>query len=136
MASKNEVFVALKNELDSAIKLVVHARESLDNELNTEWAQKKLSVDQNFLKKLKELTASFNSLTESKIRLDKAEKAIERDLTPEEELAAVKGYLIELEPWDLTQLVKIVRAERDGVVVDYVPCPNKPKDSENIDGLD
>ena len=114
MASKNEVFVQLKNELDSAIKLVVHARESLDNELSTEWAQKKLSVDANFLKKLKELTASFNSLTESKIRLDKAEKAIERDLTPEEECEAVKLYLMELSPIDLRTLVKEVRERRDG----------------------
>lgn len=114
MASKNAVFVQLKNELDSAIKLVVHARESLDNELNSEWAQKKLSVDQNFLKKLKELTASFNSLTESKIRLDKAEKAIERDLTPAEEIEAVKLFLMDLSPGDLRSLVKEVRERRDG----------------------
>jgi len=104
MLSKNEVIVKLKVELDAAIKLVVHARESLDNELDSEWAQKKLSVDANFLKKLAQLTASFNSLTESKIRLDKAEKAMERDLTAEEEAEAVVGYLAMLTPqaaWDV-----------------------------------
>lgn len=117
MSSKNQanqVFVQLKTELDRTIKLVVHARESLDNELDSEWAQKKLSVDEKFLKKLKELTASFNSLTESKIRLDKAEKAIERELTPAEEREAVKHYLMELEPFEMRQLCKEARAERDG----------------------
>lgn len=112
LSSKNEVIVKLKNELDSAIRLVVHARESLDNELDTEWAQKKLSVDKNFLSKLKELTSSFNSLTESKIRLDKAEKAMERELTADEEREAVKGYLMEMVPSELTQFIKEVRETR------------------------
>jgi uncharacterized protein YdcH (DUF465 family) len=113
--SKNEVFVRLKDELDKTIALVVHARESLDNELDSEWAQKKLSVDKAFLAKLKELTASFNSLTESKIRLDKAEKAIEKELTPEEEREAVKYYLMAMKPSDMVQLVKEAREAR-GIV--------------------
>jgi len=115
MAGKNEVFVKLKDELDKTIKLVVHARESLDNELDSEWAQKKLSVDKAFLAKLKELTSSFNSLTESKIRLDKAEKAIEAELTPAEEREAVKRYLMDMVPSDMVQLVKEAREAR-GVV--------------------
>jgi len=115
MAGKNEVFVKLKDELDKTIKLVVHARESLDNELDSEWAQKKLSVDKAFLAKLKELTSSFNSLTESKIRLDKAEKAIEAELTPAEERDAVKRYLMDMVPSDMVQLVKEAREAR-GVV--------------------
>lgn len=115
VAGKNEVFVKLKDELDKTIKLVVHARESLDNELDNEWAQKKLSVDKAFLAKLKELTSSFNSLTESKIRLDKAEKAIEAELTPAEEREAVKRYLMDMVPSDMVQLVKEARETR-GVV--------------------
>lgn len=115
MAGKNEVFVKLKDELDKTIKLVVHARESLDNELDSEWAQKKLSVDKAFLAKLKELTSSFNSLTESKIRLDKAEKAIEAELTPAEEREAVKRYLMDMVPSDMVQLVKEAREAR-GVI--------------------
>jgi hypothetical protein len=95
-STRNAVITKLKAELDAAIALVVHARESLDNELDSEWAQKKLSVDEKFLKKLTQLTASFNSLTESKIRLDKAEKAMERDMTTTEEVEAVTRYLSEL----------------------------------------
>lgn len=114
MASKNEVIVRLKEELDEAIKLVVHARESLSNELQSEWAQKKLAVDKTFVSKLKELTASFNSLTASKIQLDKAEKAMERDLTPEEERAAVMGYLADMEPGELRSFVAAVKRARDG----------------------
>jgi uncharacterized protein YdcH (DUF465 family) len=128
MASKNAQIVQLSTELDKTIALVVHARESLTNELDSEWAQKKLSVDDKFLKKLKELTASFNSLTESKIRLDKATKAVERDLTPAEEREAVVGYLADLEPWDLIQLVKQAKAIRDGVEFVYSPTPTGKTD--------
>lgn len=90
---RNQRIVRLKAELDAAIELVSHARASLSNEMQTEWAQKQLSVDDKFLRKLKEMTASFNSLTESKIRLDKAERAMEEDMTPEEEILAVIRYL-------------------------------------------
>lgn len=110
---RNTIIVRLKDELNQAIALVTHARESLTNEMSTEWAQKKLSVDDKFLKKLKEMTASFNSLTESKIRLDKAERAMEEDMSPEEERDAVKWYLAELTPAELVALVAEVRAERD-----------------------
>lgn len=115
-STRNAVITKLKEELDAAIKLVVHARESLDNELDSEWAQKKLSVDANFLKKLAQLTASFNSLTESKIRLDKAEKAMERDLTPAEEQEAVVGYLAQLKPqeaWDVFNASRRLRNDPD-----------------------
>lgn len=109
MASKNAIITRLKEELDAAIRLVVHARESLENELSSEWAQKKLAIDKTFVSKLRELTASFNSLTESKIRLDKAERAMEQDLSPEEEREAVKGYLMDMTPGELRTLVAEVR---------------------------
>lgn len=127
MANKNAQIIQLSTELDKTIALVVHARESLTNELDSEWAQKKLSVDDKFLKKLKELTASFNSLTESKIRLDKATKAVERDLTPEEERDAVVGYLMDMNPWEMSQLCKKARAQRDGEPYVYVAQPVQGK---------
>jgi hypothetical protein len=113
-STRNAVITKLKTELDAAISLVVHARESLDNELDSEWARKKLSVDAQFLKKLAQLTASFNSLTESKIRLDKAEKAMERDLTPAEEQEAVVGYLAQLKPQEAWDVFNAARRLRKG----------------------
>lgn len=113
-STRNQIIVRLKEELDSAIKLVVHARESLENELDSEWAQKKLSVDEKFLKKLAQLTASFNSLTESKIRLDKAEKAMERDMTPEEEREAVVLYLASMKGGEAMEIYnKSCRLRKD-----------------------
>ena len=112
--AKNELIVKLKDELDRAIKLVVHTRECLENELDSEWAQKKLGIDQAFVKKLQVLTTAFNSLTESKIRLDKAEKAIEREMTPEEDREAVLGYLISLD--DLNELSHITAQAKDAIL--------------------
>jgi uncharacterized protein YdcH (DUF465 family) len=106
--ARNKVIVRLKNELDAAIELVSHTRESLTNELDTEWAKKKLSVDTGFLKKLQQMTASFNSLTESKMRLDKAEKQMEADMTPDEEAEAVLAYLRAMEPAELVRFLKRV----------------------------
>lgn len=106
--TRNKIVVRLKSELDAAIEIVAHARESLSNEMQSEWAQKKLSVDDKFLKKLKEMTAAFNSLTESKIRLDKAERLMEQDMTPEEEQETVVRFLAELD--DRTQRQILSRA--------------------------
>lgn len=96
----NQIVLKLRRELDEAIALIVHAREALSNELNNEFAQKKLFIDDKFVKKLRELTGAFNSLTESKIRLDKAEKAMEADMTAEDERAAVLQYLREIDVED------------------------------------
>jgi hypothetical protein len=118
ISTKKQIVLRLKEELDAALRLVVHVRESLENELATEWAQKKLAVDKSFLSKLKELASAFNSLTDSKVRLDKAERMMEEDLTPAEELEAVRGYLLAMEPIELRSLVASVRLERAGFPVD------------------
>lgn len=111
--NKNELIVKLKEELDSTIRLVVSAREKLEAEFTKYYSDKMAAMDDKFLRKLKELTSSFNSLTESKIRLDKAEKALERDLTAAEELDAVKNFLIELPNSDFHILLNDVRDGRD-----------------------
>lgn len=85
--------IRLKQELNLILELVVHSRESLENELSSEFAQKKLSIDKAFLTKLKDLTACYNSLTDARIRLDKAEKAMEKEMTPQEEMAAVRAFV-------------------------------------------
>lgn len=89
---RNKMILRLKEELDATLRVVASTREQLSKE--GELLEKAGLVDDKFLRKLKELTASFNSLTESKIRLDKAERAMEEDLTPEEERQAVLSYLV------------------------------------------
>lgn len=86
----------LKNELNVILELVVHAREALQSELSTEFAQKKLSIDKPFLDKLKGLTACFTELTASRIRLDKAEKEMEAEMTPVEELNAIESHVMSM----------------------------------------
>lgn len=95
VGKRSERVLRLKEELNRILALVVHSRESLENELDSEFAQKKYSIDNNFLKKLKELTACYGTLTDARIRLDKSEKALEREMTPEEEEAAVREYIME-----------------------------------------
>lgn len=104
--NKNELVTKLKDELDRTIALVVRTREAIEQELigPITGVTKSWVVDRAFVTKLKELTTSFNSLTESKIRLDKAEKAMEADLTPAEERAAVVGYLATV-PWNDAQKI-------------------------------
>lgn len=89
--------IRLKEELNKILELVVHSRESLENELGSEFAQKKLSIDKAFLLKLKELTACYNSLTASRIALDKSEKAMEKEMTPAEEVDAVITFIASLD---------------------------------------
>lgn len=93
---RNERVIRLKEELNLILELVVHSREALKNELSTEFAQKRLSVDKTFLTKLKELTACYNSLTDARIRLDKADRSLEKDLSPAEEKEAVREFILSL----------------------------------------
>lgn len=87
----------LKTELNAILALVQHSREALQNELSSETAQKKLFIDEKFIKKLKELSSCFGSLTDARIRLEKAEKAMEKEFTPEQEKQAVREFVAELE---------------------------------------
>lgn len=92
--------IRLKEELNLILELVVHSREALTNELDSEFAQKKRSIDAVFLKKLKELTIMYETLTKSRISLDKAEHALEREMTPADELRAVRDFIKSLEPME------------------------------------
>lgn len=96
----------LKNELNVILELVVHAREALENELKSEFAQKKLGIDKPFLDKLKGLTACFTELTASRIRLDKAEKEMEAEMTPAEELDAIEKHVASLDNEERYHLIK------------------------------
>lgn len=94
IAKRSERARVLKEELNRVLELVVHAREALENELNSEFAQKKLGIDKPFVDKLKSLAACFTTLTESRIRLDKAEREMEAEMTPQEEKQAVRAFVM------------------------------------------
>lgn len=97
LATHDTRVIRMEDELQRMIRLVAHARESLESEMLSGLAYKKSGVPENDLKRLKELTSSFNSLTDAKIRLDKTAKDRAANLTPEEERAAVVTYVKALE---------------------------------------
>jgi hypothetical protein len=91
---KNERVVRLKDELNKVLDLVVHSRQALENELSGGIAQKAQFIDKVFMSKLKDLSSCYNTLTDSRIRLDKAEASLEKDMTPEDEKRAVTEYIM------------------------------------------
>lgn len=90
--------VRLQDELDRLIKLYVFAREALETELYSGMGYKKLALNEKDVKKLKELTIGLNSLTETKIKWDKAQKQLAATMTPQEEFEAVITYILALDP--------------------------------------
>ena len=85
--------VRLKNELNVMLELIVKMRERLENEL-ADSAQQKF-IDKNFIDKVNKLAQSFERLTASRIQLDKAEKSLEAEMSPAEEMAAVRTFILE-----------------------------------------
>lgn len=134
VTARSERALRLKNELNLVLELVVHSREALQNELNTEFAQKKLSIDKTFLTKLKELTACFNSLTASRIQLDKAERAMEKEMTPQEEREAVFNFMASLTLDESYRLIHRMwdqhRARRSNQGLKSKELPDDAPDSE------
>ena len=123
--ARSERVVRLKDELNRILELVVHSRESLVNELDNEIAQKKLSIDTTFLKKLKELTACYNSLTDARIRLDKAEKSLEEDLTPMEEREAALDYIKGMDDKERAEMIsELIAYHKQYVTMSRAALPN------------
>lgn len=104
----------LRDELNLQLELVCHSRESLQIQMLSSH-EDSLGISVDYLKKLKELTSCFNSLTDARIRLLKAEKQREDDMTPEEEKETVREFLRGM---DL--------AERKEFMADLVSLSNAP----------
>ena len=83
--------VRLKNELNVMLELIVKMRERLENEL-ADVTHK--FIDDKFITKVNKLSQSFERLTSARIQLDKAEKALEAEMTPAEEMAAVREFIL------------------------------------------
>lgn len=85
--------VTLEGELDRMIKLVALQRETIEKTLLGGFAYKQDFVDEKGIRALKDLTAAYNSLTDSKVRLEKTAKDRAARMTPEEEKEAVATYV-------------------------------------------
>jgi hypothetical protein len=91
--TKTNLAIRIEDELDKLINMFSHAREALENEMNSGLGAKRLALSEKDVKKLKELTVGMNSLVESKIRYDKSRKAMAEVMTPAEERKAVVTYI-------------------------------------------
>ena len=89
--------IRLKEELNKILELVVTGRESLEHDLQPHGMLRERSVDKAWMGKLKDLTSCYNSLTTSRIQLDKSERSMEREMTPAEEKEAVYSFVMSLD---------------------------------------
>lgn len=106
LRERNARVIRMKDELIKMLDLVTRCRESVEAEVSTGIAAEMKFVDADFLKRIKELSVIFNNMTDARIRLDKAERAIENDLTPSEEYEAVRMYVRALDPKERGQFLR------------------------------
>ena len=95
---KNARVRRLKDELNIILEMVTQTREALQEDtkdLSTgRLVQAKLT--DKHIKMLKELTIMFRELTTARIALDKAEKQLEKEMTPLEEKQAVAEFIMNM----------------------------------------
>lgn len=106
LTERNQRVIRMKDELIKVLDLVTRCRESLEGEVSEGLAAKMKGVDLDFLRRLKELTVMFSNMTDARIRLDKAEKLLENDLTPLEERQAVIEYIHSMENQDRGEFLR------------------------------
>lgn len=92
-----KMVVRLQDELERLIKMYSHQREALENEMFEGMGYKKMTADEKFVKKLKELTLGMNSLTETRIKWDRAQAKLAESMTPAQEMDAVVNYIMTLD---------------------------------------
>lgn len=88
--------IRLQDELDKLIKLYSFSIQALENELLSGLGYKQMALGEKEARKLKELSTGMNSLVETKIKYDKAQKQLAAVMTPAEEKAAVVTYILSL----------------------------------------
>lgn len=94
--------IKLKDELGNFLALIKHQLEEVTTAAITGAGKSNPAVIQSMVA----LTKCFESATRSKIALDRAEKKKEDNLSPDEELEEVKGYLMEFEHRERLEIVK------------------------------
>lgn len=92
--------VRLQDELDSLIKIFSHLRECFENEMMDGLGYLKKGVPIGLMKQGTELTKMMTAVVDSKIRFDKAAKAMADLMTPEDEWAACLKFVQSMTPED------------------------------------
>ena len=91
VAERTARALRLRNELGLILELVVNIRGRLESELQEAVSTK--FINKEFVTKLKDLTGCYQTLTTCQVQLNKSEKSMEEDMTPAQELAAVKDFI-------------------------------------------
>lgn len=91
VAEKAARAIRLRNELQMILELVVNIRGRLQTELDDAVSAK--FINKEFVTKLKDLTACYQTLTSCQVQLTKSEKLMEDAMTPAQELKAVKDFI-------------------------------------------
>lgn len=83
----------LADDLDRLIKMASWMREALENELFTGMGYKQTSLAHTDAKRMAELTKIYEVIVDTKVKYDRAAKALAENMTRAEEIAAVKTFL-------------------------------------------
>lgn len=122
---KNARIIRLKDELNRILEMVTQSREALEITGMTPGREHQARLSADYLKGLRELTVMFRELTTSRIALDKAEKSLEKEMTPAEEKAAVFDFVLAMPGKErgpfLKKLILAHNAAKAGTVAEHQP---------------
>jgi len=131
---RRERVARLRDELNAQLDLICFSRESLQKSLTQSIDPYELSTSVEHLKKLAEMTRGFNSLTDARIRLLKAEKQSEDDMTPEQERNVVQDFVRGLAQKERSDFIETLvfqyRKDNPGYYKDWEPRDNSRKNPD------
>lgn len=111
---KNERVIRLKDELNRILEMVTLSREALQIEGMTQGRENQARLSADYLRGLRELTVMFRELTTSRIALDKAEKMLEKEMSPADEKAAVKDFILAMPTSERAYFIKsLIKSHND-----------------------
>lgn len=104
MASYFAVQVRIADEVQANLNIAKWLRESLENEMNSQFGvgkngePPKCGVNPKVVAAWRDVVKAMEALADCKIKLDKNAKVMAEAMTPEQELEAVRSYIRSLEP--------------------------------------
>lgn len=106
MASPFAVQVRIADELQANINLAKWLRECLENQMGAAYGtREKQGVDSKTVQQWRDVVKAIEALTACKIKLDKSAKQMAEQMTPEEELLAVRAYIRSLDSTTRSQFI-------------------------------